>query len=203
MQVFEYVKQEWVVLKGAPLSFVGLAAVFFVAGISIGAWHYSERLDTKDGEIHRYRVAMGIDAASQGALVELSNQELELKAQFTVSKLRALHAELNNRLAAIQTKADEKKITQAQLGKDQWTVRQEVAQDFDSNLASDAHNVDEELRRRLDPKAIAHVVRVPALVSADGSRIPITALFKGDGPDTFFIIGLADEIEQMAKLLPR
>ena len=50
-----------------------------------------EQIAAKDGQLNRYRVALGIDPASKGALVELSNQELALKAQATVTKLRELN----------------------------------------------------------------------------------------------------------------
>ena len=86
MGLWEYIRSELRVLKGAPVSFVGLVILSVSAGIGIGSWHYGERLDTKDGEIHRYRVALGIDKASAGALVELNNQELALKAQYIVGQ---------------------------------------------------------------------------------------------------------------------
>ena len=69
-------------------------------------------------------------------------------------------------------------------------------------IASDTYNVDNELRKRLSPEAVAHIIRVPALVAENGSHIPIAALFRGSGMDVFYLQGLANEIEQMAKLLP-
>lgn len=188
-------------LTKAPVSFVSLALVFFSAGIGVGLWHYSERLDTKDGEIHRYRVALGIDEASRGALVELNNQELALKAQSIVVKLRQLSSALAQKSDEIQKRTNSGEIDKTQAFKEQMAAMKEVSQDFDSSLASDAYNVENELRKRLDPVAISHVVRVPALV-ADGSRVTVPDLFRGSGFDSVYIGGLADEIEQMAKLLP-
>lgn len=189
-------------LRGAPVVFIGLMVVSVASGIGVGHWHFSEQLEAKDGEIHRYRVALGIDPASKGALVELNNQELAAKAQSTVAKLRDLSADFDNRSKTIKEQKDAGKLTDMQVLEDEQAVMQQVSQDFDRNLASDADNVRNELRRRLSPEAIAHIVRVPAFWADNGSSIPVTALFKGTGFDTLFIRGLADEIEQMAKLLP-
>src|SRR5437879_4296918 len=71
--VWEYIRKERAALKRAPLSFAGLAVVCLAAGIGVGRWHYSERLETKDGQIQRYRVALRIDKAGGNALMELTN----------------------------------------------------------------------------------------------------------------------------------
>jgi hypothetical protein len=209
MEILEKIKQEARVIKSAPFSFL----LFIVVGGSLGyaasQWYYSKQiadingqLNAKDGQINRYRVALGIDRASKGALVELNNQELALKALAVAAELREFNAALDAKSEAMQKQADANKTKPEQALKDKIAAMKEAAQSFDSNLASDAYNVDNELRRRLDPKAIAHIVRVPALIGEDGTRIPVTAFFRGEMIDLFYIRLLADEIEQMAKLLP-
>jgi hypothetical protein len=202
-EVLEYLKKEWAVLKRAPLSFVGLAMIFFGAGLGAGLWHYSERLEIKDGEIHRYRVAMGIDEASKGALVELNNQELALKAQSIVLHLRQFTFELDAKCTAINQRLKSGEIDEQQAGKDTMDAMKEVSQDFDRNLASDTYNVENELRSRLDPSAMSHILRVPAfMINNDPrSRVTFSDLARGSGFDAGMLGRLADEIEQMANLL--
>jgi hypothetical protein len=201
--ILAHIQKEWTQLKSAPLTFFILMSLGVFGGVEIENWHLSERLDTKEGEIHRYRVALGIDEASKGALVELNNQELALKAQSTVVKLRALADAFETRLGSIKQLQDSNKVSTEQATKDRQSIIQEVSQNFDRNLASDAENLRNELRRRLSPEAIAHVVQVPAMWTENGTvSVPVMALFKGTGFDAFYIQGLANEIEQMAKLLP-
>lgn len=202
MQLWDYIKAELAVLKQAPVSFVGLVVISIAAGVGIGTWHYSERLDAQDSQIKRYRVALGIDSASKGALVELNNEELALRAQSIVAKLREFNSRLDARIEAVQKLNEASKVGKEQAFKDQQAVMQQVSQEFDSNLASDAYNVDSELQKRLSPEATAHIIRVPSLTSDSGGHIAITALLRGTGFDALFIRTLADEIEQMAKLLP-
>src|ERR1700677_2726545 len=98
---FDYIKKEWAALIAAPWSFAGLTAVCLGAGFAAGMLYYSsqvgslrEQLNAKDGQLGRYRVALGMDPASKGALVELNNQELALKAQWLVLHLRQFRVEL-------------------------------------------------------------------------------------------------------------
>jgi hypothetical protein len=80
----------------------------------------------------------------------------------------------------------------------------EVSQDFDRNFASDTYNVEHEVRNRLTPEAMSHVLRVPAFIpnGDPNSRITFSDMMRGSGMDALMIGRLADEIEQMAKLLP-
>jgi hypothetical protein len=78
--LLEYMKVEVAVLKQAPFSFAFLLIFGLLGGVAIASWHYNQELTAKDGQLSRYRVALGIDPASKGALVELNNQELALKA---------------------------------------------------------------------------------------------------------------------------
>jgi len=59
-------------------TFLTVILIALAGGIAIGGWYYSERIETvkeelgsAQGQIGRYRVALGIDKASQGNLVEL------------------------------------------------------------------------------------------------------------------------------------
>jgi hypothetical protein len=201
MSLWEYIKAEYAVLRGAPVSFVGLVVVSIASGVAIGHWHFSERLETKDGEIHRYRVALGIDEASQGALVELNNQELGLKAQSIVASLRELNREWIARANSIEEDAKSGKITQDEANKQKFQAMDDASRNFNENLASDALNVEAELRKRLSPAAMSQVVRVPAFV-AGGSRVTFLGLMRGSRMSASFIPAFADEMEQMAKLLP-
>lgn len=191
-------------LRGAPVSFIGLVVISVSAGIGIGSWHYSERIETKDGEIHRYRVALGIDRASAGALVELNNQELALKSQYIVGQMRQLSSALDQKAQQIDQMVKDGKIDAQKATEDKMAAMKEVSQTFDSNLASDAYNVENELRSRLDSSALSHVVRVPAFIigSDPRSRVTFSELTRGSGFDAAMIGRLADEMEEMAKLLP-
>ncbi len=204
-EIFEYIKREWDVLTKAPLTFIGLALLSFSAGVGVGLWHYSERLNEKDGQVGRYRVALGIDPASKGALVELNNQELALKAQSTVAELRKLGARLDARFAEINKQENAKKMNHEQAMKAKDAFIEEglrASQDFHANLASDMYNLRNELRRRLDPAAIAHIPSYPFFNMVDGSRLYVDQIVRDMRLDYFLIPKLADEIEQMTKLLP-
>lgn len=195
--IIGYIVGEGRVLKKAPI----LCACLLLLGAGIGRWYDSEKLSDKDNELHRYRVALGVDPASKGALIELTDKELSLKARSTVANLRRLDSDLQVKLAAIQQQLEQGKIKPEDADKAKTQAMHDVSQDYDRNLASEALNVDEELRKRIDPKAMEHILRVPALVGSDGERIPFAALMRGTGFDTFYIRGLANEIEQMTNLL--
>jgi hypothetical protein len=204
-----FVQKEWGNLVKAPAAFVMLCVLGLCVGFGGGMLYYSsqvgslqQQVSSKDGQLNRYRVALGIDPASKGALVELNNEELALKAQSIVAKLRKLSSALDGKLNGIQKQTDAKKISQKQASEQKLTAMKDVSQDYDRNLASDADNIDVELRRRLDPKVIAHIVRVPGFIDSEGTRLPVTEIFRSSGFDTFYFKGWADEIEQMAKLLP-
>jgi hypothetical protein len=207
-----FVGNEWRVLSKAPFSFVMLASLALGLGFGGGKLYYAsqigsvhEQLTEKNSELGRYRVALGIDPASRGALVELNNEELGLRAQVIVGKLRDLSLEFDKSSKAVKEQRDAGKISDKELFDNENAIMKEVSEDFDRNLASDADNMRNELRKRLSPEAISHIIRVPALLAGDGTNttsIPFTALFKGSGFAAVYIGGLADEIEEMAKLLP-
>ncbi len=165
-----------------------------------------EQIGTKDGEIGRYRVALGIDPASKGALIELKNQELQAKAATTVRNLREFCFTLEKRSAEIQVQSNTGKIDKKASIERQMALDRDLSEQFVRGLRSDAFNVDNELRRRLGPQAVAAIVGVsPSIVADDGTRLDIlTLVMSGNMPgfSVEFTCTLADGIEQMAKLLP-
>jgi hypothetical protein len=60
-KLFDHIRSEWAVLRGAPFTFLTLVIFGVAAGLVIGQWHYSERFNAQDDQIRRYRVALGID----------------------------------------------------------------------------------------------------------------------------------------------
>jgi hypothetical protein len=217
-KIIEWLRGEKHVIRGAPFSFI----LFLLIGGLLGKWiatqYYSgqlgaakEQINTlnaqlkaKDDELGRYRVVLGISPASPGALVELDNQVLALRAQFIVGKLRERDSALNAKYAEIKGQLDAKKIDQDQANKAHIAALKEASQDFDNNLASDTYNVENELRTRLDASALSHIINPGFVANGDPyTRITFPQMFRGLG---FFEIAwlnrLADEIDQMAKLLP-
>ena len=224
-------KQELQVVKGAPISLVIFMVFSFGSGYAACRWYYSKQLSDRDGlivaknadlafaqnqliakdnqlaakenQLSRYRVELSLENPSRGVLVDLTNQELAVKSQAVVKKLREFADALETKFSFIQQRIDEHKINKNQALRERKAAADEVSQEMDRNLASDADNLRTELRRRLDPKAIANVLRVPALRGADGSsNIPFTALFRGTGFDMAYTRTLSNEIEEMTKLLP-
>jgi hypothetical protein len=196
----------------APFTFVGLVVLCLGLGFGGAKLLYSgqiatlhEQLGTKDGEIGRYRVALGIDTASKGALIELTDQELQAKSATTVRNLRDLCLTLQNQDDQLQSALNAGKIDK----KGQWerhlAIDKELSNEFVPKDQSDAFNVDNELRRRLRPEAVAAIVGItPSIIADDGIRIDMLTLATGGNApfSVEFTCTLADGIEQMAKMLP-
>jgi hypothetical protein len=207
MDVLERLRAEGRVIKSAPFAFL----VFLVIGGSVGylasSWYYSKEITDKGGEIGRYRVALGIDKASEGSLIELNNAELEAKALSTSLKLENLCSRYQKRITEIQEQKAEGKIDDKGMLDRQKAIDSELSYEFVQNLRADSFNVDNELRRRLGPQAVAAIVGItPSVVADDGTRVDITTLvLSAGGMPRFnmdFTCPLANGIEQMAKLLP-
>lgn len=206
--LWTHIQKEWHALRRAPGAFLTLLILGVAVGYGIGAWYYSGRLATKeveavvkDGQIARYRVALGIDPASKGALIELSNQELAAKAINTAAKLRTVCVTVRDASASI---ASDKKLTDAQKAERFRAAHQKFSDEFDRTLRADAFNVDNELRRRLDPKAVAAIVGImPSIQSDEGARLNILTLMPtGMGLSAGWTCTVADGMDQMAKILP-
>jgi hypothetical protein len=209
--LFEYVKGEWEVLKEAPLAFILLLAIGVISGVGIGEWRDSGRMDSlqeqikeRDGQISRYRVALGIDKASQNSLIDLTNEELKVKADNTIGKLRQMYASFQKRSEDLKKQQDANKISERAAADHEIALMREVANEFDATLRSDYLLTENELLRRLDPKATAAVVRIPLFDAATGTPISIFTLAPTAGSfvETGILPMLADEMEQLSKLLP-
>lgn len=199
--LIEHIQKEWAVLKGAPISFVVLAVLCLLAGIGIGSWHYGERLEEQAGQISRYRIALGIDKGGPNALAELNNTELQAKALGIASKVRDMCFSFQKRSDQLGPPTADKKAAKERFDKG-LALMNEVGQEFDHDLKSDFLNVNNELLRRLDRKAVASVIRGPIFTDAEtGTPIGMPSLMSGQF-EAPFLCTYADQMEQMAKLLP-
>jgi hypothetical protein len=203
VQLIEHIQKEWGVLKGAPLSFVILVVLCLLTGIGIGSWHYSERLEEKDGQLSRYRVALGIDKASPGALIELNNEELRAKALATAARLHEICISFRKRGENLQKELAAPKLSEKEKGERSSALMKQESDEFDRTTRTDAAIVEIELRRRLSREAKASILGLPpAFRGSDGSFLPLMNLLSGSGLDVAFICVDGDGIEAMAKLLP-
>lgn len=196
MQLIEHIQKEWAVLKGAWLSFVMLVVLCLMAGISIGSWHYAERIEAQGGQISRYRVALGIDKASPSALIELNNEELRAKAGNTAGLIREICFDYQRKNQQLAKQIREQKIA---VGSPQaqalWEpMATEIVERFDRDAKPDFVNVDGELRRRLGPAGMNGMVLVPELPFNMGT------LWSGV-MESLYICKYADELDEMAKRL--
>jgi hypothetical protein len=210
MEILESLREEKRVIRSAPFSFLVFLAIGATAGYWVSSLNYGgqvaslrEQLDAKDAQVGRYRVALGIEPGSKGALVELTNEELALKAKPLVEQLRQFNAELAEKQNQIGKRASIGEIAAADVGKERLAVDQEISKEFDSTIASDVYNVENALRSRLDSSALSHVMMVPGFIVNGDPRTRITIPGITRGPmQAMMLDRLADEIEQMAKLLP-
>ena len=197
-------------LRTAPFSFIGLAVLCVLAGTALAGWHYSERISTleaqsgtKDSEIARYRVALGIDRASKGALIELNNSELRSKALSTAATVHQLCVSFRNRNEQLAKDLATSKLSEKDGATRSFALQKEESDEFDSSVRSDASLVEIELRRRLSPEAKASIVGLPlAFKGSDGGYLTLLSILSGTGIDAVFVCAIGNGIEEMAKLLP-
>ena len=194
-------KTESDLIVKSPIAFTVFVLFGFILGYVVAAWYLNGRLSEQEGQLSRYRVALGIDSASSGVLVELSNEELRAKAMTTAGTLRSFEIGLRNESeSALNGAKDDKDKAERS-----FRVLRNKSDEFDRTLKADAVNVDTELRRRLGPKALGSIVGLPPTFysASDGAPIGITSLLpSGMGMSAGFAGVLADGIEQMARLLP-
>jgi hypothetical protein len=224
-EIFDYIAKEWAVLRTAPFTFIGLAVVCLLGGVGIASWHDSGEIaadeaiskakdgeieardgeiKARDGVIHRYKVALGLEAASQGNLIELTNDELRIKSLNTADKLRQVCISLRLRDGGPWKEQKTEVARKAQAARFLADVR-EVSDQIDKSVRSDSLLIDNELRRRLSPKAVAAIPHLmPSVLDAVTGNTPIEPLgfFSVGKGFSFGICTLSDGIEQMAKLLP-
>jgi hypothetical protein len=155
-QIADYIRAEWTVLRKAPFSFIILSLLWLSAGFGGGMLFYSgqvsalrEENNAKSGEISRYRVAMGIDATSKGAMVELTNEELKGKSRTVVLDLRQFCSETNRIYAEIQAEVNAKKIDEKAATDQRNAFDKRLSDSFITNFRADTFNVDNELKKAI------------------------------------------------------
>lgn len=181
----------------APTAIVLLVATGLAIGYGSARVLHRARLDDRAARLASDRVAPGIDAATEGALVELTNQELKAKAAATVAALRAFYLETRTQEDAANASAtDDTDRAERYAG-----VRRRRSDAFDRALRIDAVHVDQELRRRLGRTAMASIVLPRAFYqSGSGALLDAAAVVPdGTGMSAGFAGVLADAIEQMAE----
>jgi hypothetical protein len=201
-EIFDVLKQDGSVFTKHGVILAGVLCILIGLSIGLyGSWFvFSERLKEQDRLIARYRVALGIDPARKGALVELTNHELRAKASGTASHLRELCFTHRKRIDEVQAQAD----VDAKTKFNQKTAFDtEFSQVYAKDYRADTTNVDLELRRRLVPKTVTGIIGItPPIFSNFGTRIDILQpIPPGIGFDVFYLCILADGIDQMARLL--
>jgi hypothetical protein len=202
MDLLEKLKQEARVIKSAPFSFL----LFIVIGGSIGyvasSWYYSKQIMDREQDIRRYRTALGIDKGAASAMVELNNAELKAKALNSASKARDLCFAFKRRESQIKPPTKGNKKEEKEAAARDLALMKETSQEFDRDLKADFLNANNEVMRRLDPKYVSAVTRAPIISNAEtGVPIGMLSLMPGDFEAAFLCI-YADQLEQMAKLLP-
>ena len=210
-QLIEFLRNNWAVLKSAPAVFITFAALAGFGGYLASTWYYGGILASKDAviaqkdaQIARYRVALGIDKASQRALVELSNTEMRAKATATSTKLRDMRRALDREDQHIEDLKRSGKLDDKAAAERIRAATREASEQFERTLRADAINVDNELRRRLGPKAVGSIIGLPPSFysRSDGSPIGSYAFLpSGMGMSAVVLNVLADGIDQMAALL--
>jgi hypothetical protein len=199
MDLLEKIRQEGHVIKTAPFSFLVFLVVGCCFGYAASTWFYAKQITDRDQDIHRYRIALGIDKGSVNALVELNNEELQGKALNIATKARDLCFSFQKRAEQISPAVKGNKKEEKENFDRNMALMKEVGQEFDHDMKADFLNANNEVMRRLDPKALASVVRGPIFSDAEtGTPIGMASLT----PDQFeapFLCTYADQLEQMAK----
>jgi hypothetical protein len=210
-ETFEYIRKEWAVLRSAPGAFIGLAVVFFLSGAGAGSYYFAgqiaamrEQMVTKDGQVSRYRMALGIDPGSKGALVELTNEELQAKGFQSVAKLRELCGSTRRQVDALRVLLNEGKIDVKQWREGQLALNKDLADRFDQQQRADVLNIFNEILRRLDQKSIGAIARVsPSIIMGGGAPVPLIASMpSGSEMESILACELANSLDQSAKQLP-
>lgn len=208
--LLNHVTSEWQQLKAAPFAFMWLFFLGCFIGIVFAGTLYRSQITLKDAQLAdkdahlaRYKVALGIETASQGVLIGLSNEEMRAKAINTAAKLRAFDVAsrnvYNDTMKGVSDPHDQAERRQQ--------IEQMRSDEFDRSLKADAINVDTELRRRLGPKALASIVGLPTTFYATANKdapVGMVTLVASaaSGWSSAFVGTLADGIERMAQVLP-
>ena len=202
MDILEKLRQEGRVIKDAPFSFVIFIAIGLACGYGASTWYYSKQITDRGGQIARYRVALGIDKGSPSALAELTNAELQAKALAVAFKARDLCFSFQKREAQIPHVPQGNKQKGKQFADEDNNLMKDVGEEFDRGMKADFIGANNEILKRLDPKAASAVIRGPMLGDAEtGTPIGMPGLTP-DNMEAAFLCTYADQLEQLAKLLP-
>jgi|SRR5712664_1231815 len=203
MSILQELEKEKLVIKRSPWSFLRFLVFGAILGWAASTFYYSKQITDKDGQISRYRVALGIDKASAGALIELNNEELRAKALATAAGLHEICISFRKRGENLQRELAASKLSEKEKGERTFAFIKQESDEFDQTTRTDAATVEIELRRRLSPEAKASIVGLPLVFrGSDGSFLPLMNILSGSGMDATFICVDADGIEAMAKMLP-
>jgi len=167
------------------------------------------QLGAANGQISRYRVALGIDKASHGSMVELTNNELHAMAGNLIPKIRQLCSYFGERSKNLGRLPENRKSPEAKAKAKAWVdgaeaIAADVTKQYDQ-LRSDEVLLNNEILRRLDPSAAAAVMHVPLFNAQTGTPLSLTAITGHSGIATIDAATMcmaADETERLAKLLP-
>lgn len=174
-----------------PLVFAIVALVSFAVGFGIALFVDSFRIVARDEQIARYRIALGIDRPSPGALTELSNQELGLASTQVVAKLRKMcssYESQQEQIVSLQLSGQLDDQTAAQRAN---KLLSDTSYEFNRTIRSDSLYIDAEIRKRIGPKAVDQVIGTsPSVQSASDGQMSADSMCEA-----------ADRIEQMARLL--
>ena len=140
--VLAHLKSESKVIAKAPVAFVVFLALGVGLGYLVATWYYNGRMADQDGLLARYRVALGIDKASQGVMIELTTEELRSKALTTASALREFALGTRNEMESQSRDAKDEQDR----GRRTMAVLKRRSDMFDRRLKADTVLVDTELR---------------------------------------------------------
>jgi hypothetical protein len=202
--IIEFFDKRWEVIQ--PFRGTFFTVLFAVAALGVGAasWHYSGSIDglngqiklrddqikARDDEVERYKRALGILPGSKGNLLELTAEELKAKASNLGERLHKFCASVHD--------------LQGLSGDAYMQAFLEAGNQFDQTLRADAYLVDNELRRRIDPKALAAIPNIDQSFKApDGTPIEPSTLFgERDQLGAMLSCQLGITIDELARVLP-
>jgi hypothetical protein len=159
-------------------------------------------------------------AASANADRKLADRKLKEQANIIVSKIRAMNIVFDTRMTVIRDRSDRKEINNEEFGRLWEEELQRAGEEFERDLKTDALIVLWELRKRVPAETRKHIIGlkgIPDIVLTPDGRPDVEHQAPVDGPngapvssmgvmgikfDFAFSRTLADEIEQLTKLLP-
>lgn len=184
--------------KKAPIVFVLLLFGGVSLGASAGYFYYRD-------QIGRYRIALGIDKVKEGALIELTDLEMKAKAANLAARLRESCRQHNNEEKNLNEGLNDPKIKPEDKGKARIELWRRQGDEFDKKLKAESANVDDELRRRIDPKAVQTIAGIVPSFQSSSTNASTSILSLPTFGEGLYSHGndciLAENIERMGLLL--